>query len=52
MVAAARLRRAEERALGTRPYAGRISALLQEIVSTTEGSSIRCWSNERTAPLT
>lgn len=37
MVAAARLRRAEERALGTRPYAGRISALLQEIVSTTEG---------------
>lgn len=37
MVAAARLRRAEERALGTRPYAGKISALLREIVSTTEG---------------
>lgn len=34
MVAAARLRRAEEKALGTRPYAGKIQELLQHIADT------------------
>ena len=36
MVAAARLRRAEEKALGTRPYADKIRELLQHIVANTE----------------
>lgn len=38
MVAAARLRRAEEKALGTRPYADKIKELLQHIVANSEES--------------
>ena len=38
MVAAARLRRAEEKALGTRPYADKIKELLQHFVANSEES--------------